>query len=613
MSACLVRHLLASHATGAPGRGEPLRVRADHVLLGEYDGPLAFLGFETLGLPRVACEEAVVVLERDPAGPDSADDARWLHAAARRWGARLVRAGAGPAAAVYLRRFAAPGRVLVSAEPAASGAGAFGSIVLAGGALEATFALAGLTLPVDPPAVCELRLTDALPTGASAEDLIVLLRERVEARAAGAAIEFTGPGVATLPMAERCALARLVPAALGARLAVFPVDDRTRAWLRARGRETDWRRLETGGTGFDATIEIALADVSPDAAASDTEADALHVGPHADDATLVALADGFAGRTLAAGMRMTVELAGRGQEFAVGAARLAALTAAGVEWRSPVAPGPEGERARGSLLHGGSPGDARACGAPSLVFRARHGRAPRPGELESLPPDDARGAPLDAGEVLEPAVERDREAVPLDRGRHHVAPPRPSAFVGAWRGAVVHRHDSEAGPTALLSWGPRLVALRADADALAAHLLSGGGEEIVARSRAHGGGVVVAGRDVAAYEGLDAAPRALAAAGVRVLIAVSFAPGARRRFAQHGVLPLTWRRADDAQTVAVGDVLELAGLPESLQPGEGVELRDLTTGWRLDLEHGLGVADLETLAAGGWLRWAAHAAHAAEV
>ena len=121
------------------------------------------------------------------------------------------------------------------------------------------------------------------------------------------------------------------------------------------------------------------------------------------------------------------------------------------------------------------------------------------------------------------------------------------------------------------------------------------------------------GRHAGAGEGLDAAARALAAAGVRVVLAGSFVPGARRTFARQGVLPLAWRRPEDAASVAVGDVLELAGAPEVLQAGRAVELRDLTTGLRLDFEHDLSDEELEPLLAGGWLRWAVNAVQAAEV
>lgn len=612
MNACLVRHLLGAHASGPPARGEPWRIRADHVLLGELEGPLAFLGFETLALPRVACEEAVVVLERDPAGPDAADDARWLHAAARRWGARLVRAGAGPAAAVYLRRFAAPGRVLLADEPAALGAGAFGTLVTTGGALEATLALAGLPLPLDPSPVCEVRLVNALRPGASAEDVLAVLRDRLESRAVGAALEFTGPGVAALGVADRIALARLAPRATGARFAVFPVDDRTRAWLRAHGRETDWRRLETGGTGFDAHVELALDDVSPAAAGTGLDATVLRVGPHADDATRVALADALAQVPTAAGVCVVIEPGGRGAERALGAERLAALQRAGVGREGGVGAA-EPDRAAGVLVHGGDAGEGTACGAAELLFRARTGRAPRPEDDLALALDESVGAPLDPAEVLEPALESEREAVTLEHGRHHAPPPRPAPWIGTWRAPLLAWSSPREDAAPLLAWGPRLVALRGDAEALATHLMGERGGALAESARAQGGGVVALGRNAGAGDGLDAAARALAVSGVRVVLAGSFAPGARRTFARHGVLPLTWRRPDDAQSVAVGDVLELAGAPEVLQPERALELRDLTTGLRLDFEHGLPEGELDILLAGGWLRWAANAVQTAEV
>lgn len=604
MPQCLVRHLLSAHAAGTRSGGA-LALRTDHVLLTERDGTVALLAYLTLNVPRVGCEEAVVVLEHDGAGPAAADDARWLHGAARRFGARLVRAGAGPAAAVYLRRFAAPGRTLLSSAPGAAAAGALGSIAFAAGSQEAALALAGLPVPFEVPPVIEVRLDDALAAGAEAEDVAAALQERMESSVQGALLEFTGAGVGTLRVDERMTIARLLAAA-GARAAVFPVDDRVRAWLRARGRETDWRRLETGGSGCESRVELSLAAVAPRRRPDDDAAALrLRVGPLADDAALRTLARRLKGATLAAGVRLTVVPGGRSQasDGAAGAA-LAALAESGALVDANAAR--ESDAAAPLLVHGAEPldGGARAAGIERIAFAALHGRAPRGDELFARDDaaDERAGAPLDAGEVLEPAPEAERGAVELEPGAHHHVPPRPAPFAGSWRGAVLARVTGRLDQATLLPWGPRLEALRADAGALADALLGERAPSFAARARAWGGGVLIGGRDAGAGEPAEAAARALAELGVRVVIAESWAPGRRRLFAHHGIAPLSWCRVDDAAVVAEGDVLELAGLPESFAPRETVSLRNLTRGVRHDTDHQLDGDDLDVLAAGGLLR-----------
>src|SRR5439155_218322 len=78
----------------------------------------------------VACEVVLVAPQREAAGPDGLEDLRFLHSFANATGAHFARPGAGPAGALHRRRFAAPGRVLASAVPGASAAGALGMLAL---------------------------------------------------------------------------------------------------------------------------------------------------------------------------------------------------------------------------------------------------------------------------------------------------------------------------------------------------------------------------------------------------------------------------------------------------------------------------------------------------
>jgi aconitate hydratase len=610
MPTCLVRHLLGAHAIAPPAPGGALAVRADHVWLGEDDGTLAFLAFDTLGLSRVACEEAVVVLEREGGGPDEADDQRWLQSAARRFGARLVRPGAGPAAAVCLRRFAAPGRLVMAGAPGAASAGALGALVFGGGTHEAAVAMAGVPLALDPVRVLEVWLEGEPAPGVEAEAVLGALRERLDTRAAGAALEFGGPGIAALPVRERLALAHRTVEALGARFALFPVDERTRAWLRARGRETDWRRLETGGTGSDERVELRLDRVPP-RRLPEREWARLVAGPLADDGAIARIALALRGTRVAPGVRLIVRVGGRAQAAALEAGgALAALEAAGAELGGPTGAA-DADPQRAALVHGarGEEPGALPADAAEIAFVAGHGRSPRADEslATAVPAADA-GAPLDPAELIEPAPDAERAAVTLEPGAHHRPPPRPAPLAGSWRGVVVACVRGRLDAATLLPWGPRLAVLRADGEALAAELLAGRVPGLAARARVHGGGVLVGGRDALAGEPAEAAARALAAAGVRAVIAESFAAGRPRLLAEYGVVPLAWCRAADADPVREGHVIELPGLPDALVPGERLAVRQLTLGLRSDTEHGLDARGLEVLVAGGLLRWAARAA-----
>jgi aconitate hydratase len=135
---------------------------------------------------------------------------------------------------------------------------------------------------------------------------------------------------------------------------------------------------------------------------------------------------------------------------------------------------------------------------------------------------------------------------------------------------------------------------------------------LVSRARRHGGGFLVAGLGFG--EGAEREQAALipVALGIRVVLARSFDPGFRRQLVNAGVLPLRLRVEADYRTLAPGDELEVPALPESLQPGRPIEVRNLTRGIQHTLPHDLDARETVTVRAGGLLRSLSSAALAAE-
>ena len=147
MAAGLIRTLLESHgAVGLPEeaatRDHDLELRPDHVLAGGVAAVVTLAGFETLRLPRITPDVALVGAERhDPAAAfEASHELRELQDAAARSGATFVRPGDGRCEQVHLERLAAPGRVLFSAGRRSPVAGALGMLVVPCGAVEAAAA-----------------------------------------------------------------------------------------------------------------------------------------------------------------------------------------------------------------------------------------------------------------------------------------------------------------------------------------------------------------------------------------------------------------------------------------------------------------------------------------
>ncbi len=111
------------------------------------------------------------------------------------------------------------------------------------GGIEAEAAMLGQPMPMLIPQVVGFRLRGALREGATATDLVLTVTETLrKKRVVGKLVEFFGPGLAALSLADRATIANMAPE-YGATCGMFPVDDETLRYLRLTGRPEDQIRL----------------------------------------------------------------------------------------------------------------------------------------------------------------------------------------------------------------------------------------------------------------------------------------------------------------------------------------------------------------------------------
>ncbi|MEY4634600.1 MAG: Aconitate hydratase [Acidobacteriota bacterium] len=105
------------------------------------------------------------------------------------------------------------------------------------GGIEAEAAMLGQPSSMLIPAVLGYRLSGQLPEGATATDLVLTITEALRKRGVvGKFVEFYGPGLAHLTIADRVTLGNMCPE-YGATVAIFPIDDMTLEYLRLTGRD----------------------------------------------------------------------------------------------------------------------------------------------------------------------------------------------------------------------------------------------------------------------------------------------------------------------------------------------------------------------------------------
>ncbi|MFC7059517.1 aconitate hydratase AcnA [Halovenus salina] len=142
------------------------------------------------------------------------------------------------------------------------------------GGIEAEAALLGQPITMTLPEVVGVELTGDLPEGATATDLVLHITEKL--RQVGVVdkfVEFYGPGVSQLSVADRATIANMSPEH-GCTVSMFPADEKTLEYLELTGREDDHIELveeyldAQGLFGehdpeFTETVEFDLGEVEP--------------------------------------------------------------------------------------------------------------------------------------------------------------------------------------------------------------------------------------------------------------------------------------------------------------------------------------------------------------
>jgi aconitate hydratase len=113
------------------------------------------------------------------------------------------------------------------------------------GGIEAEAAMLGQPVSMLIPQVVGFKLSGQLPEGATATDLVLTVTQMLRKKGVvGKFVEFFGPGLDSMPLADRATIANMAPE-YGATCGIFPIDEETLIYLRLTGRsEAQIKRVE---------------------------------------------------------------------------------------------------------------------------------------------------------------------------------------------------------------------------------------------------------------------------------------------------------------------------------------------------------------------------------
>jgi aconitate hydratase len=148
------------------------------------------------------------------------------------------------------------------------------------GGIEAEAAMLGQPSTMLIPQVIGVRLSGALPEGATATDLVLTVTELLRKKGVvGKFVEYFGPGVPNLPLANRATLGNMSPE-FGSTCAIFPIDAETLNYLRLSGRSEAqiklveayakaqglWHEPGQAAAAYSDVLELDLSKIEPSVA-----------------------------------------------------------------------------------------------------------------------------------------------------------------------------------------------------------------------------------------------------------------------------------------------------------------------------------------------------------
>lgn len=637
MGETLAQKIIRAHLLhGDMTPGSEIALRIDQTLTQDATGTMAYLEFETMGIPRVRTELSVAYVDHNTlqSGFENADDHRYLQTVAKKHGVWFSRPGNGICHQVQLERFGKPGKTLIGSDSHTPTGGGIGMLAFGAGGMDVAVAMGGGAYYITMPKMFKVNLTGALRPYVTAKDIsLELLRILSVKGGAGAIIEWGGPGIAALSVPERATITNM-GTELGATTSIFPSDDVTRAFLAAEGREADFTPLQSDPDAqYDRVIDIDLNtlqpmiacphspdNVVPVAKLAGTKVDQVCIGSCTNSSLfdMLKVAALLKGRTIAPGVSLSISpgskqvltmLADCGAltDILASGARLlecACGPCIGMGF-SPNSGGVSLRTFNRNFLGRSGTKDAQVylVSPETAVAAALTGTITDPQTLGPMPavtlPEHFR---IDDSAVLPPAPADEADAVEVLRGPNIRPFPQSKPFADALTAELVLKVGDNITTDHIMPAGSKILPYRSNIPKLAEFCFTVCDPTFPARAKAAGDGIIVGGSNYGQGSSREHAALVPMYLGIRCVVAKSFARIHVANLINAGILPLTFENPADYDALQPGAQLRIDGIRAGMAAG-ALTLTDTATGKAYPVVCSLTERQQAILLAGGLLNY----------
>ena len=635
MGKTIAQKIIAAHLlSGDMTTGSEVALRIDQTLTQDATGTMAYLEFETMGIPRVKTEFSIAYVDHNTlqCGFENADDHRYLQTVAAKHGVHFSRPGNGICHQVHLERFGKPGKTLIGSDSHTPTAGGLGMLAFGAGGMDVAVAMGGGAYYITMPKMFKVNLTGKLNPFVTAKDVsLEILRILSVKGGVGAIIEWGGEGVKTLTVPERATITNM-GAELGATTSIFPSDEITQAFLAAQGRANAFTPLESDPDAqYDRIIDIDLSALKPLIACphspdnvvavdtlSSTKVDQVCIGSCTNSSLqdLLKVAAMLKGKTIAPNVSLSISPGSRQVLTMLSeCGALADILASGARLLECAcgpcigmgfSPNSAGVSLRtfNRNFHGRSgtkDGQVYLVSPETAVASALTGYITDPTTMEPIAPvslpDHFR---IDDSAVLPPAD--DGSTVEVLRGPNIKEFPKAKPFADTLTATAVLKVGDNITTDHIMPAGAKILPYRSNIPHLSQFCFEVCDKEFPERAKKAGDGIIIGGSNYGQGSSREHAALVPMYLGIRCVIAKSFARIHVANLINAGILPLTLENPADYDDLQQDHVLRLNGIQEGMAKGQ-ITIIDETTGKTINALCSLSARQQQILLRGGLLNY----------
>ncbi|HOL54483.1 MAG TPA: 3-isopropylmalate dehydratase large subunit [bacterium] len=263
----LTEKIFESHINREPRIGEVVVVDVDFAMGQDGTSPLAIQKFYDMGGKKVLRPDRIALVI-DHGAPSPTEGFANLHKLMRDFsyeqGIRLFDIGSGVCHQLIPESgFAGPYDIVVGADSHTCTYGAVGAFSTGIGSSElAAVMISGKLWFKIPPAI-RVILSGKIPSGVYSKDIVLYLAKTLTADGATyKALEFDGDVINQLSMDARFTVSNMA-VEVGAKAGIFPVDEKTKVWLREHGRDNMCDLSIDPLANYESTVEIDVSKLEP--------------------------------------------------------------------------------------------------------------------------------------------------------------------------------------------------------------------------------------------------------------------------------------------------------------------------------------------------------------